>query len=268
MRSLAKTAVFSFILSIAFYLGIVALGAQPAAAKCPPGTLMQQGSNAIDTGATVPGTGSTTTCLSPGKIEHVTAPKLIPCSHKLAYGFLFWDINSHLYTRPSVLFKAPSSGSFSATAWYKESGCGCTGPGCGGTSNVYTYGFEVDKNMRLKGTPIASVTPSSAWTAGSQEVFTKSAVTITAVNPVELIYWRIFPPAAATAKGKVLSAGMGATALAVAFYGPNPCTYISPPAPGELGPGASVAAYQAAAKYDIEQYNECIVRHGGTPPTP
>ena len=266
MRPIAKASLLHSILAIAFCLAIVAIGAQPAAAKCPPGTLLTEIHRNIDTGKTAPGSGSQL-CLQSGKTAHLVADSSISVA-KGTYTFLFWDVYGKLHTTLGVTVKTwKGEPAFDATAWYLYQPK-CLKPPCGGGNpNVRTLGFEVDTNKRLPGTPIASVTPATnGWAAPQTVVYTNaSAVTITAQNPLDFVYWKIFPPTpGATAKGTVLSAGQNVEVLlAIAFYGPNPCTYISPPAPGELGPGASAAAYQAAAKYDMEQYNECVARHGG-----
>lgn len=271
MRSTAKAALLNSILAIAFCLAIVAIGAQPAAAKCPPGTLLTEIHRNIDTGKTVPGSGSQL-CLQSGKTAHLVADSSLSVA-KGTYTFLFWDVYGKLHTTLGVSVKTwKGEPAFDATAWYLYQPK-CLKPPCGGGNpNVRTLGFEVDTNKRLPGTPIASVSPTTnGWAAPQTVVYTNtSAVTITAKNPLDFVYWKIFPPTpSATAKSTVLSAGQNAEVLlAIAFYGPNPCTYISPPAPGELGPGASAAAYQAAAKYDMEQYNECVARHGGGSPKP
>lgn len=272
MRSISKAILCSSFLAIVFCLGMIAISSQPAAAKCPPGTLLTEIYRNIDSGKLVPGSGSQTLCLQSGKTAHLVASSSLS-GKKGTYSFLFWDVNGKL--RTTIGISVPTwkgEPAFSATAWYLFNPR-CLTPGhCGGgNANVRTVGFQADQNKRIAGTPIASVSPASnGWKTPQTVVYTNaSAVTITANNPLDFIYWRIFPPnPGVTAKGTALSAAQNSVAFAIAFYGPNPCHYISPPAPGELGPGASAAAYQAAAKYDIEQYNECVARHGGATPKP
>ncbi|MBV8172138.1 MAG: hypothetical protein JO219_09420 [Candidatus Eremiobacteraeota bacterium] len=271
MRSIAKASFLHLLVAIAFVATLFAIAAAPAAASCPPGTLLTEIHRNIDTGKLAPGSGSTL-CLQAGKTAHLVADTSLTAP-KGTFAFLFWDVQGRLHTTPGVTIKTyKGEPAFNATAWYLFQPACHTPPCGGGEPNVRTLGFQVDKNEKLPGTPIASVSPSTnAWKTPQTVVYTNaSAVTITATNPVDFIYWKIFPPnPAVTVKSTVLSAPQNAEVLlAIAFYGPNPCHQISPPAPGELGPGASAAAYQAAAKYDIEMYNECIVRHGGTPPSP
>ena len=272
MRSITKAALLNSFLTIGFCAAMLAIAAAPAAAKCPPGTLLTEIHRNIDTGKLVPGSGSQL-CLQSGKTAHLVADKSLSGAKGSTYLFLFWDVYGKLHTTPGVSVKTwKGEPAFNATAWYLYQP-GCPTPPCGGGNpNVRTLGFQVDTNKRLPGTPIASVSPTTnGWVSPQTVVYTNtSAVTITAKNPLDFIYWKIFPPtSSATVKSTVLSAGQNAEVLlAIAFYGPNPCTYITPPAPGELGPGASAAAYQAAAKYDMEQYNACVARHGGATPAP
>lgn len=267
MRSIAKANLLSSLAALAFCAAAFAIGAGPAAAKCPPGTMLTEIHRNIDTGKLAPGSGSQV-CLVSGKTAHLVADSSLSVA-KGTYTFLFWDVYGKLHTTLGVTVKTwKGEPAFNATAWYLYSPKCLTPPNCGGGQpNVRTLGFEVDTNKRLPGTPIASVTPTTnAWAAPQTVVYTNtSAVTITAKNPLDFIYWKIFPPTTgATAKNTVLSAGQNVEVLlAIAFYGPDPCHQIYPPEPGELGPGASVAAYQAAAKYDAELYNECVARHGG-----
>ncbi len=272
MRSTAKAILLNSLLAIAFCATTVAIGAAPAAAKCPPGTMLTEIHRNIDTGKTAPGSGSQL-CLESGKTAHLVADASLTAA-KGTYTFLFWDVYGKLHTTPGVTVKTwKSEPAFNATAWYLfQPKCKTPGHCGGGNTNVRTLGFEVDTNKRLPGTPIASVTPTTnGWATPQTVVYTNtSAVTITAANPLDFIYWKIFPPnPAVTVKSTVLSAPQNAEVLlAIAFYGPNPCHQISPPAPGELGPGAGTSAYEAAAKYDTEMYNECVARHGGATPAP
>lgn len=272
MRSIAKANLLTSLAAFAFCAAVFAIAAAPAAAKCPPGTMLTEIHRNIDSGKKVPGSGSQL-CLESGKTAHLVADSTLSVP-KGTYTFLFWDVYGKLHTTLGVSVKTwKSEPAFNATAWYLfQPKCLTPGKCGGGQPNVRTLGFEVDTNKRLPGTPIASVTPTTnSWATPQTVVYTNaSAVTITAGNPLDFIYWKIFPPATgASATSTVLSAGQNVEVLlAIAFYGPNPCHQISPPGPGELGPGASAGAYQAAAKYDSELYNECVARHGGTPPSP
>lgn len=270
MRSITKALLFNFFLAIAFCAATIAIAAAPAAAKCPPGTLLTEIHRNIDSGKKVPGSGSTL-CLQSGKTAHLVADSSLTAA-KGTYMFLFWDVYGKLHTTPGVTVKTwKGEPAFNATAWYLFEPACLKQPCGGGNPNVRTLGFEVDTNKRLPGTPIASVTPATnGWATPQTAVNTNlSAVTITAANPLDFIYWTIFPPnPAVTAKSTLLSAGLNAEVLlAIAFYGPNPCHQISPAAPGELGPGAGAGAYSSQAQYDQELYAACVARHGG-PPAP
>jgi hypothetical protein len=145
----------------------------------------------------------------------------------------------------------------------------CSAPPCGGSSNIFTVGFQVDKNQPISGTPIASVSPATnSWKTPSQEVLTNTPVTITAANPLDFIYWHLFPRSTATAaKGVELHAAQGATALAIAYYGPTPCQYIinegQSLSPGDFPAPNANALYAAALRANAEQLKACEAAHGG-----
>ena len=167
MRSIAKAAILHSFVAIAFCAAMIAIAAAPAAAKCPPGTLLTVIHRNIDTGKLAPGSGSTL-CLEAGKTAHLVADASLSAP-KGTYTFLFWDVYGKLHTTPGVSVKtSKGEPAFNATAWYLFNAA-CLAPPCGGGSpNVRTLGFEVDTNKRLPGTPIASVTPSTnAWKSPS-----------------------------------------------------------------------------------------------------
>ncbi len=168
MRSIAKAAILHSFVAIAFCAAMIAIAAAPAAAKCPPGTLLTEVHRNIDTGKLVPGSGSTL-CLQSGKTAHLVADASLSAP-KGTYTFLFWDVYGKLHTTPGVSVKTwKSEPAFNATAWYLFQPKCLTPPLCGGgNTNVRTLGFEVDTNKRLPGTPIASVTPATnAWKSPS-----------------------------------------------------------------------------------------------------
>jgi hypothetical protein len=258
------------ILGAVLLAGCVASPAiQPLAAHAAPqqislrtggSTIMYERYRVMPGGASVPVSGSTISSLAPGHRDTLMAPDSIPgTAPSTAYAFLFWDIAGHLYLRPRATFVAPSAPVFAATAWYEF-----TGPGGPGPTAVTAYGFSLPKDAFLPSSPIASVTPSSAWAAPSNSVSTTTAVTITAVDPLEFVQW-LAPDATAT--GAQLAAGAGVSTLAIAFYGPNPCQAIE----NELS-GLSVADFpppDPAKEMEVLvhaltlQLQACEAQHGG-----
>ena len=106
-----------------------------------------------------------------------------------------------------------------ATAWYLQVG----GPG-GGGFGVSTYAFSNELDLVLPVTPIASVTPASAWAGGNAtDVATTSAVQITAKNTVpgtppggSFDQW--FQFGNGVPAGHVLSVPAKGSSLAIASY--------------------------------------------------
>lgn len=208
-------------------VGLALLTLQPVAAHAaflkpkpvttPGGTTMYESYRVFPSGAHVPGSGSTTSVLKQGGTNTLTAPQSIPGTVAgTAYGFLFWDIDGHLYTHRTAKFRAPTQAAFAADAWYwLTSGVG----GPPGPTYVTTYGFSLLTHKTLPGTPIASVVPASAWTSGLASVSTTASVMITAANPVDFVRW-LAP--GATATGTQLAVGAGVSTVAIAFYEPNP----------------------------------------------
>jgi hypothetical protein len=226
---------------------------------------MHEGYRVLQTGTRVPGAGSATSVLLAGSKNTLTAPDLITGTTGTVYEFLFWDIAGHLHTQRTATFTAPAhQAALAATAWYLQTGGGpCTIPtGC--PTGVTAYGFSLVEDAALAGTPIASVTPSSAWTAPSATVWTTTSVTMTATNPLEFVRWLARD---ATATGVQLAVGAGVSTIAIAFYGPNPCQDIenemAATDPGEFGPPDPVKEYQAYLHYLAEEYQACVARHGG-----
>ena len=248
---------------------LASLAVQPAAhaAGLRPviasgGTTMYEGYRVLQTGGRVPDSGSTISNLTRGKPETLTAPASIPgTTTGAAYAFLFWDIDGHLFTHRRATFYAPAhAAAFFATAWYLQTG-GSGGPG---PTAVTTYGFSLITDRTLPGTPIASVAPSSAWTAPSASVSTTTSVTITAANPLDFLRWLA---ADATATGTQLAVGSGISTTAIAFYGPNPCqsieNEIAALSVADFPPPNPAKELQVAARALELQLRACEARHGG-----
>jgi hypothetical protein len=253
--------------------GLTALAVQPLAAHAGPtppvtphgGTTMYVTYRVLPNGTRVPGSSVSTIVLLPGATDTLTAPKTLPgTTPETGYAFFFWDIDGHLRTQPAARFTAPAhQSSFAAMAWYVPTGC--SGP-CNGPTSVITYAFSLLRYRVMKGTPIASVAPSSAWTAPSSSVSTATAVTITAAHPLTFVRW-LAP--GATATGTKLAVGAGVSTIAMAFYGPNPCQTIqgeinNPVDPSDFPP-PDQAKEQQAYQHMLElQLQACEARHGGS----
>ncbi|MBV8280543.1 MAG: hypothetical protein JO347_00585 [Candidatus Eremiobacteraeota bacterium] len=269
MKSPVKGIVFYSLATLTFCIAIAAVSARPASAACPPGALMTQNSMDVLAGTPVPGTGTTTVCLAPGKTDVLKAPATILAKNG-TYSFLFWDTNGEIRNRLKASFPTPKVAAFTSTAWYQFSGKCMAGP-CGGNSNIYAIGFQLDKNQKLAGTPIASVTPATnSWKAPSNEVFTNTAVGITAGNPLDFVYWHLYPKnTTITTKGTLLDAAMGDTAFAIAFYGPNPCQYIinegQSLSPADFPAPSADKLYAAALRANAAELRACEAEHGGSP---
>jgi len=136
----------------------------------------------------------------------------------LQYSFLFWNAIGNLGSGLSTTMTIPDGDSV-ATAWYQQVSTSTT-PGFG----VSTYAFSNELDLVLPVTPIASVTPASAWAGGNAtNVATTSAVQITAKNSVAGT-----PPGGAfdqwfqfgngVPAGSVLSVPSKGSSLAIASY--------------------------------------------------
>jgi hypothetical protein len=135
----------------------------------------------------------------------------------LQYSFLFWNAIGNLGSGLSTTMTIPAGDSV-ATAWYVQ-----VGPG-GGGFGVSTYAFSNELDLVLPVTPIASVTPASAWAGGNATgVTTTSAVQITAKNTVpgtppggSFDQW--FQFGNGVPAGHVLSVPAKGSSLAIASY--------------------------------------------------
>jgi hypothetical protein len=200
-------------------------------------------------GAAVPGGLSGDIKVSPGWPASLTAPEYIyqpstpPGTLGTVYEFMFWNVDSRLIPTENALFKVPLGDEApSATAWYLPvcvvaSSC----PG-GGAPAVTTWAFSLTKDDVLPETPVASVTPASAWTSPGTSVSTATAVSITAASELGAYgvatggtvfsSWFVFGGASTvTVSGLDLAVPAGESPYAIAFY--NQFTpYHKPPCIG------------------------------------
>lgn len=147
------------------------------------------------------------------------------------YVFLFWDAIASLYTDPDLTFTTPDdNSSFAVDAWYVEQGSGPPVP------VVTTYAFSLNQHGVFPNTPIASVTPSGAWTGPPST--TVKTDTSTPPSPVRIAAldkitgyglfnsWLQFCTTGSTVSKKVLTVPANGGGQAIAFYGiptPDPC---------------------------------------------
>jgi hypothetical protein len=119
--------------------------------------------------------------VTPGSTVTLTTPATLPDAADSLdqFQFMFWDVDGTVSTTASTSFTAPVAGTtFDAYAWYRLTGPGtCTGS-CPPT--LTTWAFSAPENEVLSGTPIQSAT--SGWTAGSQDVLTADAPSVTALR--------------------------------------------------------------------------------------
>lgn len=222
---------------LALCLGVTTVAFMPAVAQAGPlsGTMVIS-SELFPSGAAVPGGLSGDIKVSPGWPATLTAPQYLyqPSTPSgtlgTVYEFMFWNVDSRLIPTEKALFKVPFGYEApSATAWYLPvcvvaSSC----PG-GGASAVTTWAFSLTKDEVLPEAPIASVTPTSAWTSPSASVSTATAVNITAASELGpygiatggtvFSSWFVFGGAsAATVSGLDLAVPVGESPYAIAFY--------------------------------------------------
>jgi hypothetical protein len=122
-----------------------------------------------------------------GSTLNLTAPAYIDVpatagSPRQVWRFAFWDVGAtpslptagHGTVEPSVTvnFKASSTGTFAATAWYVLNSSMCRQDEVCPTT-VTAAVFDESQDIPVAGlNPIATVNPASAWTAGTQTVST------------------------------------------------------------------------------------------------
>jgi len=165
--------------------------------------------------------------------EYVYEPPAGSATTGSLYEFMYWDVDQALISTERARFVVPATLSVPrATAWYLPICLPGTSCGSGGPTAIATWAFSLTNYKVLSGTPISSVTPSSAWTSPSTSVSTASAVTINAASyfgtttpPPPLTggtvfsRWFVFPRTKSiTVSGLALSAPAGASSYAIAFY--------------------------------------------------
>lgn len=159
----------------------------PAAAQAFPLSTMRVSSRIFPSGLLVPGGEFGTIPVLGGGValtapQYVYEPSTPPGTLGTVYEFMFWDVDATLITTDRATFAVSSSEPSLATAWYMPVcvvSSSCSG---GGTTAVTTWAFSLTSYKVLPGTPIKSVTPSTAWTAPSTTVSTATAVTIDALS--------------------------------------------------------------------------------------
>lgn len=222
------------------------------------------------TGNLVPNTPSGTIHVPSGGAVTLTAPALVfgQGSPEPSYAFAFWDADDSAITTEVATFNAPSDNSdFDAFAWYFLRGGG-------GGSGITTYAFSLNKEEVIAGkTPIASVTPSGAWTGPpSTTVSTTTSANPVVITAASLIggfgrfaSWLQFGNGSAS--GPTLTVPAQGASTAIAFYTvpqPDPCdgirTQLDNLNPSDYpNPGAYERAVQALLRELIaceKQYGE------------
>jgi hypothetical protein len=231
---------------VATRLALVALIAaalftlMPAAAQAGTvSTLVKVTSRLFPSGAVVPGGFSDRVPATPGSPVHLTAaeylyqPAVAPATSGTVYEFMFWDANSTLYPTEKATFSVPSATEVKATAWYLPI-CVVSSACSGGATAVTTWAFSLTKYHVLPGTPISSVTPTSAWTSPSTSVSTATAVDISAASYLGphsgstggtvFSKWFVFggSSTSVTISGLDLDVQAGVSPYAIAFYNQYP----------------------------------------------
>jgi hypothetical protein len=225
---------------------------------------------AFPSGTPIPHTLAGTVQLQPGSAVSLSAPLQVfgPGTPQPTYGFLFWNITSDVRTTPLLTFTAPTdSSTIHVTAWYILQGGGC----CGG-SGVSTYAFSLNNDQVISGTPIASVTPTTAWAGPpSTTVSTTTSASPVAITARPLIggsglfrSWLQFGNGSVASS--VLTVPASGASFAIAFYGipvPDPCdglrTDLDNLSPGDF---PNLQAYQRARQQLLAQVLTCERRYG------
>jgi hypothetical protein len=239
----------SMTFALALAAAAVMLTPAAAAAKTASAT-MTIGSYDFLTGKPTPDPISGTVRVTPGSSVTLTAPQYLyeppatPTASPTVYEFIFWDANATLGTKEKDTFTAPPTASaFKATAWYVPVG------GCSGTCvpAVSASAFSLTNYAPLPGSPIGSVSPSSAQTGPnsvsttSAAVISAGAVKITAANclgPCTKFLRTTFVTWFQLGDGKIanplLTVPADGSSIAIAFYR---SLRISPPPPPCGGSG-------------------------------
>ena len=221
-------------LALALLMGAALFMFMPAPAQAGPlSAVVALGSKLFPTGTPVPGgvsgsvlalRGSSVTLKAP---QYLYQPATPPATSATVYEFMFWDVHTTLIATERAKFTVPSSGPVLATAWYLPV---CVTSSCGGgASAVTTWAFSLTNYKVLAGTPIDSVTPTSAWTSPSTSVSTTTAVEVEAssylggtpsfAGGTVFSSWFVFGGASTvTTSGLDLNVPVGESPYAIAFY--------------------------------------------------
>jgi hypothetical protein len=233
----------------------------------------------FSSGATVPGTATSTIQVAPGSQVVLSAANniFVPGNPPaLGFGFSFWIFNGAVLATASASFTAPDDDStYIATAWYSQTGvCPPLSPSPS-KEIVTTSAFSVNDQKPISGTPIESVTPAGTWagppsTSVSTAVSGAAEVVITA-EPLIVGFGKFISPwlqlgGDGIVNGSALTVPSGGNSSAIAFYGipvPDPCaglrTALEDLSPGDFN---SPAAYVAAVKEATEQLRVCEQANG------
>jgi len=270
-QSLSRTVFGRLIRTAVVAASVVCLaGPSSAALAAPSGPTMIVTARAFPGGSSLPNTFSGTFPLTAGAQVTLSAPPQLFGSGtpQAAYGFLFWNSSTDVLTTPAISFTAPSDTStFHVTAWYVPEG----GSG-GGGSGVQTYAFSLNQDQVISNTPIASVTPSSAWSGPpSSTVSTTTSPSAVGITAKPLISgYGLFRKWLQFGNGSiantVLSVPSGGSSFAIAFFGipsPDPCedarTQLEDLSPGDF---LTLAAYQRARQQLTQQLLACERKYG------
>ncbi len=233
---------------LAVALAAAAVLLAPAAAQAKSTATVVLGSRVFTSGTAVPGGLAGSIPVSGGASITLRAPAYLyqpatpPATGGTVYEFIFWDVNSILVTTAKAKIATPAGGGVvGAVAWYLPV---CAVGPCGGSgpTAVATWAFSLTADKVLAGTPIASVTPASAWTSPGTSVSTATAVdiaaafcfgTCTTTSWTTFSSWFAFGGAGSvTITGGDLKVAAGASPYAIAFYRHGSYHPIPTPCPG------------------------------------
>ena len=233
-------------LAVGALISTALLGGIPAVAQASPAAAtMTISSDEFPSGASLPGGLSGTLAVTGGSSVALTAPEYLyqlsnpPGTLGTVYEFMFWDVNSTLVNTASADFTAPAGGSsFTASAWYLPVCVVSSSCSSGGPTSVTTWAFSLTDDKVLPGTPISSVSPSSAWVPPSTSVSTANAVKIAALPflgahtkffGTPFRSWFVFGGGGSTVSGNSVQVPAGESPDAIAFY--SQYSFHIPPIP-------------------------------------
>jgi hypothetical protein len=225
------------VLAVAFVCAALPALMPSAAEAGPLAATLRVGSKEFPSGALLPGGEFGTITVAAGPVT-LTAPEYVyelskpPGTLGTVFEFMFWDIDHTLYSTERATF-VPAGTLRLATAWYLPVCVVSTSCGGGGVPTLTTWAFSLMKYKVLAATPIASVTPSTAWTSPSTHVSTSSAVSVTAQSylgahtlasgSTTFGSWFVFgAPSSVKVSALDLTVPAGVSPYAIAFYNQTP----------------------------------------------